>query len=204
VDGRDGLQNLGLNSTFLRWSTAAAALELSTGVAMKTVCFVNGSQTELRSLGLRALKERDTLFRMRLVTIILAVAALVVAAEKSAEGVKSAEKSWATATVAGDEALLRQVLADDLTYTHSTGETDNKTQFISNLKTGVRKYVKVNHESMDVRVYGNTAVLMATALIETTQNGGAPNPAHLKWVHVWVNENGRWRLVAHQSLRLSK
>jgi uncharacterized protein (TIGR02246 family) len=142
--------------------------------------------------------------RMRLFAIVLAVAGLAVAAEKSAEGVKSAEKSWATATVAGDEESLRQVLADDLTYTHSTGETDNKTQFISNLKTGVRKYVKVNHESMDVRIYGNTAVLMATAQIETTQNGGAPNPAHLRWIHVWVNGNGRWRLVAHQSLRLPK
>ena len=141
---------------------------------------------------------------MRLFTIVLAVAGLAVAAEKSADGVKSAEKSWATATVAGDEAALRQVLADDLTYTHSTGDTDNKTQFISNLKTGVRKYVKVNHESMDVRTYGNTAVLMAMAQIETSQNGGAPSPAHLRWIHVWVNESGRWRLVAHQSLRLPK
>ena len=68
----------------------------------------------------------------------------------------------------------------------------------------MRKYVKMNHESMDVRIYGNTAVLMATAQIETSQNGGAPNPAHLRWVHVWVNENGHWRLVAHQSLRLPK
>jgi hypothetical protein len=32
---------------------------------------------------------------------------------------------------------------------------------------------------MSVRIYGNTTVLMATAQIETTQNGGAPNPAHL-------------------------
>src|SRR6202043_3864039 len=114
--------------------------------------------------------------------------------------VKSAEKVWATATVAGDESSLRQGLADDLPYTPSPCGDDKKNQFISNLKSGVRKYVKLNHESMDVRIYGKTAVLMATAQIETTQNGGAPNPAHLRWVHVWVNENGRWRLVAHQSL----
>ena len=153
---------------------------------------------------LRSMRERDTLFGMRLFTIVLALAGLAMASEKSTEGVKNAEKSWATATVAGDEASLRQILADDLTYTHSTGDTDNKTQFISNLKSGVRKYVKVNHESMDVRMYGNTAVLLATAQIETSQNGAAPSPAHLRWVHVWVNENGRWRLVAHQSLRLTK
>jgi ketosteroid isomerase-like protein len=104
--------------------------------------------------------------------------------------------------VAGDEATLKQVLADDLTYTHSTGDTDTKAVYISNLKTGARKYHKVNHESMDVRMYGNTAVLTATAQVETSMKGGAVSPAHLRFIHVWVFQNGRWQLVAHQSLRL--
>jgi uncharacterized protein (TIGR02246 family) len=124
------------------------------------------------------------------------------AADKSAEAVKAAEKSWAVATVSDDEARLRQILADDLTYTHSTGETDSKQAFMDNLKSGVRKYLKVNHESMDARLYGNTAVLTATAQIETSQRGGNPSPAHLRWIHVWVLRDGRWQLVAHQSLRL--
>ena len=140
---------------------------------------------------------------MKLLTLLLIMAALAAAADKSADAVKTAEKSWATATVAGDESTLRQILADDLTYTHSTGDTDTKAQFISNLKTGARKYHKVNHDSMEVRTYGNTAVLMATAQVETSQKGAAPTPAHLRFIHVWINQNGRWQLVAHQSLRLA-
>jgi ketosteroid isomerase-like protein len=100
--------------------------------------------------------------------------------------------------------VLRQVLADDLTYTHSTGETDTKTEFISNLKTGARKYLKLNHEGMDVRTYDNTAVLTATAQVETSQKGRTGSPAHLRFIHVWLYQNGRWQLVAHQSLRLPK
>jgi ketosteroid isomerase-like protein len=130
------------------------------------------------------------------------MAALAAAADKSADAVRTAEKAWGIATVAGDEATLRQVLADDLTYTHSNGETDTKAQFISNLKTGARKYLKLNHEGMDVRTYGNTAVLTATAQVETSQKGGAASPAHLRFIHVWMYQNGRWQLVAHQSLRL--
>ena len=140
---------------------------------------------------------------MRLFAILFFLAGLTLAADKSAEAVKAAEKAWATATVAGDEATLGRVLADDLTYTHSSGETDGKTSFISNLTTGARKYHKLEHESMDVRLYGNTAVLTATAQVETSQKGGAPTPAHLRFIHVWVFENGRWQLVAHQSLRLA-
>ena len=139
---------------------------------------------------------------MRLIAILSIVAGLGMAADKSAEAVKAAEKAWASATAAGNEATLKQVLADDLTYTHSTGETDSKAAFIDNLKTGVRKYHKVNHESMDVRLYGNAAVLTATAQVETSQKGGNVNPAHLRFIHLWVLQKGNWQLVAHQSLRL--
>ena len=139
---------------------------------------------------------------MRVFTILLVVAGLAMAADNSAEAVKAAEKVWASATVAGDEATLGKVLADDLTYTHSNGDTDNKAAYINNLKTGARKYHKLDHESMDVRLYGNTAVLTATAQVETSQKGGSVAPAHLRFIHVWVMQNGRWQLVAHQSLRL--
>jgi hypothetical protein len=67
-----------------------------------------------------------------------------------------------------------------LTYTHSNGDTDNKAAYITNQKTGARKYHKLDHESMDVRLYGNTAVLTATAQVETSQKGGSAAPAHLR------------------------
>ena len=139
---------------------------------------------------------------MRLIAILSVVAGLGLAADKSADAVKAAEKAWASATATDNEAVLKQVLADDLTYTHSTGDTDTKAVFMDNLKTGVRKYHKVTHEGMDVRMYGNTAVVTATAQIETSQKGGPVNPAHLRFIHLWVLKNGHWQLVAHQSLRL--
>lgn len=138
----------------------------------------------------------------RILTVLCLAVGALAAADRSADAVKAAEKAWAKATVAGDEATLKQVLADDLTYTHSNGETDSKAVFIGNLKTGARKYHKLDHESMDVRLYGNAAVLRATAQVETSQKGGPPNPAHLRFVHVWIWQNGRWQMVAHQSLRL--
>jgi ketosteroid isomerase-like protein len=138
----------------------------------------------------------------KLFPLLALIACLGFAAERSADGVKAAEKSWASATVAGDEATLRQLLASDLTYTHSNSDTDTKAVFIDNLKTGARKYHKLDHESMEVRLYGNTAVLAAVAGVETSQKGGKPNPVRLRFIHVWVWQQGRWQMVAHQSLRL--
>lgn len=139
---------------------------------------------------------------MKLLPLFLIPLGLSFAADKAADAVKAAEKAWAVATVAGDEAALKKLLADDLTYTHSNGDSDTKAAFIDNLKTGVRKYTKLDHEGMDVRVYGNTAVLRATANIATSAKGAAPSPAHLRFLHVWVMQQGRWQMVAHQSLRL--
>jgi ketosteroid isomerase-like protein len=139
---------------------------------------------------------------MRVFTFLFVIAGLAMAADKSGEAVKTEEKLWASATVAGDEAALRRVLSDDLTYTHSNGDTDTKATFINSLKTGARKYHKLDHESMNVRLYGDTAILTATAQVETSQKGGSTAPAHLRFIHVWVLQNGRWQMVAHQSLRL--
>lgn len=140
---------------------------------------------------------------MKLFGMLLLIAGLAMAARDAGDDVQAAEKAWAVATVAGDEAALNKLLGDDLTYTHSTGDMDSKAVFISNLKTGARKYHKLEHEAMKVKVYGNTAVLMTTAFVTTSQNGGAPNTVHLRFLHVWVFQHGQWQLVAHQSLRLA-
>ena len=139
---------------------------------------------------------------MKTAIVLLAAASFLLGAERSADGVKESEKTWAAATVAADEARLRSVLADDLTYTHSNGETDTKAVYISNLKDGTRKYSKLEHEAMDVRLYGDTAVLSGTLQVAVASRGGSPNQMRMRILHVWTWKDGRWQMVAHQSLRL--
>lgn len=139
---------------------------------------------------------------MRKLILLFALVSLSLsAADKTVDAIKAAEKAWAEATVKGDATALGVLLADDLTYTHSNGEVDNKAAFIGNL-TGARKYHKIDFESVEARLYGNTAVSTCMAQIATSMKGGAVNPAHLKMLHVWVRQQGKWRLAAHQSLRL--
>jgi ketosteroid isomerase-like protein len=138
----------------------------------------------------------------RFALLVAATSLLVLAQDKKVDAVKAAEKAWGAATASGDETALNQILADDLAYTHSNGETDTTAVFIGNMKSGARKYHKVEFENIEARIYGNTAVAAATARIETSQKGGPVNPAHLRFLHVWVFQKGRWQLVAHQSLRL--
>ena len=137
----------------------------------------------------------------KLIALITLSALALLGQSKHADAVKAAEKAWADATVHNDRAGLDKVLSDDLAYIHSTGDIDTKKVFIANLD-GVRKYTKIEHENIEVREYGNTAVVMATANIATSAKGAAPAPAHLRFLHVWILRGGKWQMVAHQSLRL--
>ena len=137
--------------------------------------------------------------------LLLAASALLLAAEpKTADAVKAADKAWAVATVKADEAGLNRLLAADLQYIHSNAELDTRATFISKMKTGERTYQRMDHEGMEVRLYGNTAVLTATAQVVTATKGVAAPVAHLRFIHVWHYQKGAWLLVAHQSLRLAQ
>ena len=139
---------------------------------------------------------------MKKFALLTLLAALPMFAADVADAIKAADKAWAVATVNADDAALNKMLADDLSYVHSTGDMDTKKQFIENQHNGVRKYLKIEHESMDVRVYGNAAVLTGTIQLETLVKG-TKGGAHVRIIHVWVKQGGTWKLAAHQSLRLA-
>lgn len=138
----------------------------------------------------------------KLLGLLLGSALLALGAGKTPDDVEAAERAWAEATAKSDAAALQKILADDLVYTHSTGDDDTKKMFIDNMSNGVRKYTKVQHYGdIDVKLYGDMAIVRAKARIETIMSGKAGG-AHLKWIHVFRYKGGVWQLLAHQSLRL--
>ena len=53
---------------------------------------------------------------------------------RTPEQAKSLHQAWAEATMHADVAALKHILADDLTYTHTGGNTQTKDEFISSLR----------------------------------------------------------------------
>jgi ketosteroid isomerase-like protein len=66
-----------------------------------------------------------------LISLMVPSLPLFAADPKTVEAVKATDRAWAAATVQGDAAALKNLLADDLTYTHSNGETDTKAVFMA-------------------------------------------------------------------------
>jgi ketosteroid isomerase-like protein len=118
-----------------------------------------------------------------------------------ADTVKAAELERFDAAQKNDLEALAKLLADDLTYTHSTGVLETKAVFLESLKSGKLQFKKIEPADLQVRVYGTSAVINGTAKLAVVSEG-QPKDVHIRFTDVWVSQAGRWQMVAWQSSKL--
>jgi len=106
------------------------------------------------------------------------------------------------AMVKGDLATLDRLLADDLSYVHSSTKVDTKASFIENLRSGASKYKAFQREEASTRVFGDSAVNTGVATVSVENLGQAPATFKIRYTDVWVNRGGKWQMVAWQSTRV--
>ncbi len=148
------------------------------------------------------------MMRHCLLTLALAgclAAPALLAADKEHDAVLAAEKGWSTGVSHNDFALLDKVLADDLTYTHSTGGSDTKASYIDKLKTGKARYFNADYEAEPrVQILSkDTALTFGRVKVVTLGPNNTQTPATLAFLHVFVKRHGQWQLVAHQSSKVN-
>ncbi len=100
-----------------------------------------------------------------------------------------------------DTDALESILADELTYTHTSAALDTKESFIQRLASGMLKYESVAPSNMQVRNYGDTAVVTGNAEVQVS-NSSNRTSFSIRFTDVLVQRDGRWQVVAWQSTRL--
>ena len=66
--------------------------------------------------------------------------------------------------------------------------------------TGPPHYESMVYSDMKIKVYGKTAVLTANADVKLVNS-----PLfRVRTLHVYVENNGQWQLVAHESTRVAQ
>ena len=133
--------------------------------------------------------------------VLLAAAFFAQGAAADEQQIQQAEKGWADAVKAKDFAKLEAMLTPDLIYAHSTGIIDDKTQYLTKMKTGKQNYAGIEHKSTTVRMHGNAAIAHSKVRMHGT-NATGPFDDQLMMIHVWVKSNGKWMLAVHQTTRL--
>lgn len=120
-------------------------------------------------------------------------------ASEAVDAVKHADVARVRATIAGNANELAALLSNGLIYGHADGRVQTKAEFIAAVISNQMKY-----EAYD---YGPTQ-LVETAPGVVTMSGLARIKASaanqhvaftLRFLAVWRNEGGQWRLFAYQS-----
>ena len=100
-----------------------------------------------------------------------------------------------------DVATLETLLADDLTYTHSTGLLETKDEFLEAVQSRTIKYLSISPTDMQIRIYDDFAVSAGITAVRV-HVGGQDLAASLRITEVHRRNGGSWQLVAYQSTRI--
>ena len=133
-------------------------------------------------------------------TIFLLVIAGLLQAQPDAEKLKTTVKEFHQALVTRNTGSINQQTDKALSYGHSNGWVETKTDLLKNLETGYMSYLDYKEDSMNVVVNGNVAHARFIADISARLNGNDAK-FHLKVLEVWVKKGKRWLLFARQAIR---
>jgi ketosteroid isomerase-like protein len=116
---------------------------------------------------------------------------------------KQMEKQRAEALMKGDAGFIDRTTADDYTMITSSGELRNKGRAMGDLKSGEVKFQSADVDDLEVRVYGDTAVVTGRHT-QKAQSAGNNISGQYRFTRVYVKQKGQWKAVAYQATRISK
>lgn len=147
---------------------------------------------------MRGLRHRSFLLA---VCLLLPAGSGMAFAQTPEEAIRAADARRIAAIVDAEPGALSSLLSQDLTYTHSTGQVENKEQFLAGISSGKLDYQAIQPSEVQIRIYGNTAVMTGRAEVKVNAEGKDLALA-LRFTSVWVQGESGWRMAAWQSTRL--
>ena len=143
---------------------------------------------------------------MKQLTIAVALALSIpsfAVAQSVEEQLKKLEVVWGDAGIKKDFAALDRVLADDYASIDEEGIVQTKAQGIAALKSGEDVNTSQVLSGMNVRVYGDAAVVTGKGVYKATHKG-QPIGGTVMFTDVWVKHGGSWQCVAEHASKLAK
>lgn len=104
---------------------------------------------------------------------------------------------WVKAVMRADASTLDRIMAEDFYFTYPL-EGDDKAQFIADVTSGDLKIEHITREQLNVRVFGNTAVLTARDSA-TWMYHGRELAGQYKVLIVFAERNDTWQMCAIQA-----
>ena len=114
--------------------------------------------------------------------------------DKAEEELIALAHEWDRAMLENDADAIGRFMADDWTIVGSDGRVGDKATFLGLVKSGALSHDVMESDDFEVRVYGDTAVIMAKGVSGGTYQGQRFRELE-RSSNVFVRREGRWRCV---------
>lgn len=120
-------------------------------------------------------------------------------ADQIEKEIATIEQQNAEALVRGDTSALERIWAPDLVITASNNSIRTGAEVLGFVKSGQMKLTKLDRRVERIVVYGEVAVAMGEETFVPAGGDGAGKTLGRRYADVYLEENGRWRLIARQA-----
>jgi len=100
-----------------------------------------------------------------------------------------------------DWAAFDAVLAEELTYCHSTARLETKAEHMANLKARKPRYMDAAPRDRKARVHGDIGLVNGICAIHVN-NDGKDNKFTVRYLAVYKKSGDAWRMLAWQSTKM--
>ncbi len=102
-----------------------------------------------------------------------------------------------------DIAALETLLAIEITYGHSGGKVETRTEMIKGVMDDTKTYSDVKTEVGTILFSGKSVVVRHIISATQKEKDGKVSPLKLQVMQVWVKEKKAWKLLARQAVKLA-
>ncbi len=134
-----------------------------------------------------------TIFTMTVLTSINAQT-------KDETAVANAVEQLRKAMIDGNKSELENITSDKLSYGHSSGLVENKTEFVDKIVSGKSDFVTIELTDQTINVSDNAAIVRHK-LYATTNDNGKSGEVRLLILLIFQKVNKQWKLLARQAVR---
>jgi uncharacterized protein (TIGR02246 family) len=119
-------------------------------------------------------------------------------APSSEQEIRALEDERNRAILKGDAAALERMTADDYTFITLRGELRTKSEIVKGFQSGSFKYDSRTISDLNIRVYGDTAIVVGRSIQKGSENG-KDYSGDYRFTRVYVKQKARWITVALQT-----
>jgi ketosteroid isomerase-like protein len=105
--------------------------------------------------------------------------------------------AWDKAIVRKDRAAIEGNMAEDFRQIDREGNVETKKSFVDGLMSPDLQIDPYTVEELDVRLYGDTALLSGRTRM-TGRYQGKPFASHYRYIDIYVRQGDAWKIVSVQ------